>query len=489
MTITTPNVGDADWGDDLNNAILDISTLASTGSPMRNSGGYIQYQDKVTGAWVNLIATSSLQGTQGTIANLTSYGVRPTIFYGVGGWPVRTVPEGYAGSVIWDSSSWPSAGQPPAPVNGDSWYRRRPVSGGTPTTITIPARTALVWGTDKPSENNTGLLPGTDPDGMPVLTGDQTITVAGTTLSGQRIKGRVVVQAANVTITNCYIEGPAAWTATGATGLVDATSAACTGLTISDCFIAPQTPRRALDGVLGHDFTLLRSNVQWTVNGVSVANTNTGATTGAANVTVQQSYIHHLFYYSPDPNETSNHTENNGILVRGNTTITIRGNTIDAIVSNSVGNGFPNANPTATVPDPYYPSVTGSAVNVYPTVSAVTGLTITKNWLRAGLQGITVAPGSINATTTTASITSNVFYKNTNPLIAKDSVSARRPILASSRLTIATLPTTTGADISTNKDEDGAAITVYRIDDGGTTTTDSDPGFGDGAFGSGAFGG
>lgn len=126
MAIVLPDIGETAWGPKLNQALLDLAASVNTSQAMRSSGGFIQYQDKATGVWTNLISLSALIGPSGSAPVLSTYNIQPNIFYTGTVWPARIVPVGYLDAVTWDSVGFDAAPQPPAAVAGDRWIRRKP---------------------------------------------------------------------------------------------------------------------------------------------------------------------------------------------------------------------------------------------------------------------------------------------------------------------------------------------------------------------------
>ena len=62
------------------------------------------------------------QGPAGIAEDFSLYGVLVTKYW-TGSWPARTVPSGYTGAVVWDSSTDAAATHPTNAVEGDRWLR------------------------------------------------------------------------------------------------------------------------------------------------------------------------------------------------------------------------------------------------------------------------------------------------------------------------------------------------------------------------------
>jgi hypothetical protein len=307
--------------------------------------------------------------------------------------------------------------------------------------------------------------------------GDITISVAGTTLTGLDISGKVRVQAANVTISSCRIRGNN--TQSTNAGLIDCTSAAASNVLIQDCLIVPDTPSVWWTGILGHDYTVRRSEVHNSVDGFGGYNTTNS--NGPANVYVYGNYVHDLFYSGPDPNHSDNRTHNDCIQIQGNSLYRIVGNNFIATANPAIG----TASGGGSYGDPYYISstglysVTGQCVAITPAVGAITDLVIDSNWFAYGAQSITAILGSY-AASNLGSITNNHFDSRTNYVINKSSSNGQVPDQATNRAvliynndTVANFPqiNTSGTDAVTsfldtvcgNVDYDGSPVRVFRL--------------------------
>lgn len=349
-------------------------------------------------------------------------------------------------------------------TNGTAWRQKGRLD------IQTQGRDSLVYGSYKPAEPTTGLLPGwvdsqTSPSvgeqQLTALSGTQTITTDNTVLQNKDIFGFVNVRAANVQLINCKIRGDNS--ASTSVGVVNAAHQNCVGLLIKDCLIVPDYPSYWLTGIFGHDYTAERCNIYNVVDGFGAFNANSGHTTDPIFVRIYGSYVHDLSYYSPDPTHGDNRTHNDGIQIQGNSDIIIRGNRFDANASSSVGDGYNDSVP-APLPASYRPSVTGQAIGITPNVSAVANVTIDQNWIDYGAQSITIAVNTYNVGTG-ISITANRFGRN-QPNLTKDSVTARRAIAVQTGVnTITGVPASTGTDTQLGNvyDDDSSPITIWRL--------------------------
>ena len=195
-------------------------------------------------------------------------------------------------------------------------------------------RSQLVPEVDEPTQDNTGLLPGTT---LTTYSGDLTASTAGAVYDSLDIHGVVKIRAANVTLNNCRVRGETSWpTTTGAGGLVDCTNAACVNATITNNLLRPDVASYYAHGIQGHGYTAKWNNVSGVVDFFGVFN---GAT-GQLNVTIQQNYGWGHSYFTPDPNHasTDNQTHNDGVQIQGGTgPLLIRGNALHGSYDRTIG--------------------------------------------------------------------------------------------------------------------------------------------------------
>lgn len=237
-------------------------------------------------------------------------------------------------------------------------------------------------GTYRPDETTTGWRPI-----RPTLTdhdGDITVTQAGTVIQGLRIRGRVLVRAADVTIKECEIVGRG-YTG-GNSAMVDCNHVAARRVIVEDCELhqAVATANVYHNAVIGHDYTARRNLVYDVVDGFGVYNVHGPA--GPSNVVIEANYVRSLSYFSPDPNHSDNRTHNDCIQIQGNTGTRIVGNHLRGYASETVGQ--------PRVRNPFFPYVTGNVIVCTPNVSTITGLVVESNWLHGAVSGFTAVPGS-----------------------------------------------------------------------------------------------
>jgi len=245
--------------------------------------------------------------------------------------------------------------------------------------LTSPGGVAnsFVLGTTKPDATNTGQIA----TGLPVTTGDITVTNAGMVIEGWKIIGRVKVQAPNVTIRNCEIVGNGY--SGGNTALIDCNSSFVSNCTIENNLLHQDVSTGNLwtNGVIGHDYTATRNHIYNVVDGLGVYNSSNAS--APANVSIFGNYVHDLAYFSPDPNHSDNHTHNDGVQIQGNSGITVRGNNLSINASTQLG-----------TPSLYAPGVTGQCITGSPNVSQISGVTIDQNWMDYGSRGVVFIVGS-----------------------------------------------------------------------------------------------
>ena len=245
-------------------------------------------------------------------------------------------------------------------------------------TISVWDRIALAWhplfGAPvvptrvRPSADNTGVPAGTTLTANYPSGGRLSVTVAGTIIEDQDIYGQVYVAAKDVIIRRCRIRGRAA---TGNEGLVQTTSASAVNVLVEDCEITPDYPSYWLTGVLGANYTVRRCNIHRSVDGLG--GYNTSAPGQPLNILVEDSYIHDLSYFSPDPNHpTDNQTHNDGFQIQGGTGAIVRRNYFSSYYATDVG--------TDNRPRPQ----ALSCILFNNNVGNTGGHTITDNWFYGG---------------------------------------------------------------------------------------------------------
>lgn len=315
----------------------------------------------------------------------------------------------YGADGFWHSGSiqGPRGGPPTLPTYARISGSALTSPGGTPP----PPVDGFALGTTKPTAANTGIQPGV------VLTtsnGDITVNTAGAVIENLDIFGKVIIQAANVTIRNCRIRGGVA---TSNVGLVTCFSAACTGARIEFCELRPDNPSVWWDGVIGHGYTAYRNHVYWTVDGFGAyLASGEGLDVG---VQIQGNYVHDLSLISPDPNHSDNLTHSDGIQVQGGWSGQIVGNNIQGFWQPNNGTGWPGYDPAHN--DPMNGAINPNATNFdygqstsciicTPNQSSVQGWLVDRNWFDGGGIGINLpAPAHLAPTLNFGTISNNKF--------------------------------------------------------------------------------
>ena len=278
-------------------------------------------------------------------------------------------------------------------------------AGAVAKAATYPARWPnLVVGTYQPDESTTGLLDGCTKEALAVRNGDWIVTVPNTIITDTLINGRLIIRAANVQVTNCWIQGPVAPTNANQ-ALVDCTHAAVKNFIIRDSVLAPQKPTYGWNAIAGHDYGAYRVNMYFCVDGGRIYNGNTGMKDAATNVIISGCWIHDLTLFTPDPNHRNdNRTHNDGIQIEGGAGTKIIGTRIDGFYA-TTWPGMVKATSDPTDPavnvwaSPHVYSASGrcivtSCIQVTPNVGAVTGLILDRNYFNGGAVGVNAANGS-----------------------------------------------------------------------------------------------
>jgi len=195
----------------------------------------------------------------------------------------------------------------------------------------------------QPGPTNTGVPAGT---ALTVHNGDLNITTAGTVIDGWDIRGRVNVDAPNVTIKNSIIRGPAYPTHCI---VLDSKFGHGTNFLIEDTEIAPSHVAYYTDDFCGANFTALRINSHSGVDTMDIA---------GPNVTVQDSWLHDTTYFAVDPAHGNGPCHCDGLQITVGTNIHINHNVI---------RGGDN-----------------SAIQISQDQGVTTGLTVTNNWFDGG---------------------------------------------------------------------------------------------------------
>lgn len=270
-------------------------------------------------------------------------------------------------------------------------------------------------GITQPSSTNTGVPAGTT---LATLSGDQTITTAGTVIENKRIEGRVLVQTSGVVLRNCEIVGTTAILENAATTVVGLVECFGTGrsVTLERCTLRPQQPSPCIDGVRGWNITATRCDISCVTDGFGIIPPSGSLNSG---VTVRGCYVHHHSFFTQSgwraqigsstalvhPSDTSTH--NDGIQIHGGSSTLLEGNFFCANSAYSLGVGqSPNAADRVNV---------GVQLDVAGSLGPINSTSIQYNWFDYGYAGqIQAAPAEAIASTV---ITGNRFTSNNSSSI------------------------------------------------------------------------
>ena len=213
----------------------------------------------------------------------------------------------------------------------------------TPPKTTPPPKPAPVVAAPVAFTGGYGVPAGTQ---LKVVSGNMTVTKAGTVVSNIDLRGSLSIKADNVTVKNSIIRGGAA--ATRSTALVQAWWRA-KNLKVVNTTIKAANRSLHIDGLSGSNFTAEGLDISGVVDAVKVI---------GSNVTVRNSWFHDPIHSSSDPNQPDGKTHDDGIQIEGGTTILVEKNKIT---------GFHNA-----------------AIQVTQNYAATHGVTIRSNQLSGG---------------------------------------------------------------------------------------------------------
>lgn len=251
------------------------------------------------------------------------------------------------------------------------------------------------FGVTKPSALNTGSQ---IPDNQLIAVTGTFTPASNSTHEGKWFKGKVNVNAENVTFRNCRFDGG---NATSNDACVNATSSGVSNLVLEYCSIKPTIPSYYMNGVNGHDFTMRRCDVMDVVDCVGIYNThasrvtiNGTTNTYQANVVLEGNYFHHMAYFTPDPNQPGdNQTHNDTIQIQGGVGVVAWGNTLAGTIGTAGTHTFPPGGPTGTGDNS--PSL--AVVMLNTNVGNQGQHVFTQNWIEGGYLPINCGGGGAGA--------------------------------------------------------------------------------------------
>jgi hypothetical protein len=186
-------------------------------------------------------------------------------------------------------------------------------------------RESLTPGVDEPTADHTGVLPD-----VPLNPASGVVTLSSPGLyENMDVQGRIVVTAADVTIRNVRVRGGS----NTSNALISAVSSGVSNLVIEHVTLAPDVPDIAWGaGIQGHDFTVRFADISRTHDGISVSTPKSATAPFATDVTIQQSYIHDLAWWTAEEDGPANpgdtKTHNDAIQHNNGTGTVILGNSL-----------------------------------------------------------------------------------------------------------------------------------------------------------------
>jgi hypothetical protein len=277
-------------------------------------------------------------------------------------------------------------------------------------------RNDLVIGTYKPNASNTGLdvAGGHTYAGLTQQFGTNgtmtysAINASRVTISDVRFRCRVNITGTNYTFSNCVFEGDAL----RGLSLVQCNAGTVRNIIFRDCSFSPITVWSNTSALSGHNFQLLRCEIEHVIDGIALINANGYGPTVDNNVQVYQCYGHDFAMVSPDPGAAGGFSDNSGHVdffqMRGGSNVHLRGNNVQMYVTTSRGigdhfnaplnlsNGYHvtgNKYPNDPVPN------AGVSVLMYsPLLGDTTDLVFEDNWIDGGSYMLNFNPSMTSST-------------------------------------------------------------------------------------------
>jgi hypothetical protein len=185
-----------------------------------------------------------------------------------------------------------------------------------------------VWpevGTYRPGPGTTGPRPGVT---LVRFDGKYTVSTPNALVENLDIYGQLhfTSNATNPVVRNCIVRGPGSAAYGSNMAAISSSSASLRGAVIEDTRIDLTGRENAwVDGIRGSDFTMRRSEITRTVDGLSLVGP-------AGNVTLEASWIHDGFYTewtagdAHFPNQSDHRTHGDAVQFHRGKNITLRGN-------------------------------------------------------------------------------------------------------------------------------------------------------------------
>lgn len=197
-----------------------------------------------------------------------------------------------------------------------------------------------------------------------MVSGNQTFSASGQTISGKDFHGYVKVTGSNITFKDCIFRGG---TPNGNNALLD--TEAATNTIVEDSEVVPLHPAATIDGIWTTNTKLYRVNIHGTVDGMKAGN----------NTLVQDSWIHDTSWFANDPNQGGGSTHNDGIQAfDGVSGLTLRHNTIDLSTAKDPNAALQDSASNVTV-DNNWLDGGGCILNFADHGHSLPGLSVTNN--------------------------------------------------------------------------------------------------------------
>ncbi|MGW6131958.1 hypothetical protein ACWFNE_18200 [Cellulomonas sp. NPDC055163] len=247
----------------------------------------------------------------------------------------------------------------------------KPTATPTPTATATPKPAATSTPTPaQPQFANaasTGVPAGT---ALKVVTGDLVVTTPGAVVDAVDVRGFIKVKAPNVTIKRSIVRGRPL---TGSFALITNDTGAYP-FTLEDSELIPSEASPWINGIIGHNFTVRRTEIANVIDSVHIT---------GSNVTLENSWLHGNLFYAQDPNQKGGPSHADSIQIQGGSNFTFRGNTIDGAYS--------------------------SAMQTTQDRAAVSNVTVTGNKIDGGGCSINIAIGSTYGPIKGFTASNNVF--------------------------------------------------------------------------------
>jgi hypothetical protein len=183
-------------------------------------------------------------------------------------------------------------------------------------TVPAPTRPPSPAAAGFPSAESTGV-----PSGVRLTqhTGDLRVTTPGAIIEGLDVRGRILVEADNVTIRNSVVRGTAAgWTTS--TGLI-MNNTGRKNLVIVDSELTATVRNSSINGVFGANFSAERLDISNVVDSVRILGDN---------VSVTDSWMHDNIHLASDPLRAGTPTHDDSIQIEGGRNVTIARNSMSS---------------------------------------------------------------------------------------------------------------------------------------------------------------